>query len=102
VDQALKLFTTMAHKKAGGSTQLGRESESKRLGVKIFSGQPAEAGQIIIRQRGTRYHAGPNVRIAGDDTLYAAVPGVVQFKYKKLRSFTGKLRDVTVVGIQTK
>lgn len=90
----------MAHKKAGGSTQLGRESESKRLGVKIFSGQNANAGQIIIRQRGTRYHAGNNVRIGGDDTLYAAVSGIVHFTRKKLRSFTGKLRDVTVVGIK--
>lgn len=90
----------MAHKKAGGSTQLGRESESKRLGVKIYSGQPARAGQIIIRQRGTKYHPGPNVKIAGDDTLYAAIDGVVQFIRREKRAFTGSLRRVTIVGIK--
>jgi len=90
----------MAHKKAGGSTQLGRESESKRLGIKIYSGQSARAGQVIIRQRGTHYHAGPNVRIAGDDTLYAGLSGIVHFTPKKLRSFTGKLANKTVVSIK--
>lgn len=89
----------MAHKKAGGSTQLGRESESKRLGVKIYSGQPAHPGQIIIRQRGTKYHPGFGVRRGGDDTLYASLGGVVNFKHKKALAFTGRLKKVTVVSV---
>lgn len=90
----------MAHKKAGGSTQLGRESESKRLGVKIYSGQPAKAGQIIIRQRGSRYTAGEGVRSGADDTLYAAMAGVVNFIRKKKRTFTGKMKRTTVVSLK--
>jgi len=92
----------MAHKKAGGSTQLGRDSEAKRLGVKIYAGQPAGAGEIIIRQRGTKYRPGENVRKGGDDTLYAAVPGVVKFTRKKIRRFTGVLKKATVVGVEAK
>ena len=61
----------MAHKKAGGSTKNGRDSESKRLGVKLFGGQAAKAGAIIVRQRGTRFHAGENVKIGRDHTLFA-------------------------------
>lgn len=90
----------MAHKKAGGSTQLGRDSESKRLGVKIYGGRPAKAGQVIIRQRGTRYLAGPGVRIGGDDTLYAAVEGVVKFTRQKIRNFTGSLKRKTVISVK--
>lgn len=89
----------MAHKKSGGSTQLGRESESKRLGVKIYSEQPARAGQIIIRQRGTKYRPGVNVRIGGDDTLYAAVSGMVKFKRRQVRTFAGKPKQATFVSI---
>ncbi|HBE90001.1 MAG: 50S ribosomal protein L27 [Candidatus Andersenbacteria bacterium RIFCSPHIGHO2_12_FULL_46_9] len=90
----------MAHKKAGGSTQLGRESESKRLGVKIYSGQGAEAGQIIIRQRGSHYTAGDNVKVGGDDTLYAGISGIVNFIKRKKRTFTGKLKYTTVVSLK--
>lgn len=72
----------MAHKKAGGSTRNGRDSESKRLGVKRFGGQAVEAGNIIIRQRGTRYHAGVNVGIGKDHTLFAKADGVVKFEVK--------------------
>ena len=90
----------MAHKKSGGSTQLGRESESKRLGVKIFGGQKAEAGQIIIRQRGTSFRPGEFVRRGQDDTLYAAVSGIVAFSRKKVRSFTGKIKEATYVHIK--
>ena len=61
----------MAHKKAGGSTRNGRDSESKRLGVKAYGGQAVSAGSIIVRQRGTRFHAGDNVRVGKDHTLYA-------------------------------
>jgi len=70
----------MAHKKGAGSSNNGRESESKRLGVKIFGGQKAIAGNIIIRQRGTKHHPGNNVGIGKDHTLFALTNGLVQFK----------------------
>lgn len=69
----------MAHKKAGGSTRNGRDSESKRLGVKRFGGQQVKAGNILVRQRGTRIHAGDNVGCGKDHTLFATADGVVQF-----------------------
>lgn len=72
----------MAHKKAGGSTRNGRDSESKRLGVKRFGGQAVSAGSILVRQRGTRFHAGDNVGIGKDHTLFAKVDGVVKFEQK--------------------
>ncbi len=79
----------MAHKKAGGSTRNGRDSESKRLGVKLFGGQAVPAGSIIVRQRGTRFHAGVNVGIGKDHTLFAKADGVVKFAVKgpKKRTF---------------
>jgi len=73
----------MAHKKGAGSSKNGRESESKRLGVKIFGGQAAKAGNILIRQRGTAHHPGENVGIGRDHTLFALVDGVVKFQKKK-------------------
>ena len=90
----------MAHKKAGGSTALGRDSVSKRLGVKLYGGQPAKAGAIIIRQRGSRYRAGEGVRRGADDTLYAAIDGTVEFTKKKLKSFTGALKQATFVSVR--
>ncbi len=72
----------MAHKKAGGSTRNGRDSESKRLGVKIYGGQRVVAGNIIVRQRGTRFHPGVNVGCGRDHTLYAKSDGVVEFQSK--------------------
>lgn len=69
----------MAHKKAGGSTRNGRDSESKRLGVKRFGGQTVSAGSIIVRQRGTRFHPGVNVGCGRDHTLFATTDGVVRF-----------------------
>jgi large subunit ribosomal protein L27 len=69
----------MAHKKGGGSSRNGRDSESKRLGVKAYGGQSVTAGSIIVRQRGTRIHPGSGVGRGGDDTLFALVPGVVNF-----------------------
>lgn len=90
----------MAHRKAGGSTRLGRDSISKRLGVKIYGGQKVEAGNIIIRQRGTKFHPGVNVRRGEDDTLYSAVSGLVRFQAKKVRSFTGKLVSRTFVNVE--
>ena len=73
----------MAHKKGVGSSKNGRESESKRLGVKIYGGQAAIAGNIIVRQRGTTHHPGTNVGIGKDHTLHALVDGVVEFRKKK-------------------
>ena len=72
----------MAHKKAGGSTRNGRDSQSKRLGVKVFGGQTINAGGIIVRQRGTRFRAGLNVGIGKDHTLFAKASGVVRFAQK--------------------
>jgi len=76
----------MAHKKGEGSVKNGRDSRSKRLGVKIFGGQPAISGNIIIRQRGTVYHPGTNVGVGKDFTIYALTDGIVQFR--KTRSKT--------------
>ncbi|MCB0755301.1 MAG: 50S ribosomal protein L27 [Flavobacteriales bacterium] len=73
----------MAHKKGAGSSKNGRESESKRLGVKIFGGQAAVAGNIIVRQRGTGHHPGENVGIGKDHTLFALVDGTVEFRKRK-------------------
>jgi len=72
----------MAHKKAGGSTRNGRDSESKRLGVKRYGGQEVGAGSIIVRQRGTKFHAGENVGIGKDHTLFAKAAGAVKFEVK--------------------
>lgn len=72
----------MAHKKAGGSTRNGRDSESKRLGVKRYGGESVSAGSIIVRQRGTRFHAGSNVGIGKDHTLFAKANGQVKFEVK--------------------
>ncbi|MES2800355.1 MAG: 50S ribosomal protein L27 [Bacteroidota bacterium] len=86
----------MAHKKGVGSSKNGRESHSKRLGVKIFGGQLAIAGNIIVRQRGTAHHPGQNVGIGKDHTLFALVDGTVEFRRKKEnRSF------VSVVPFET-
>jgi large subunit ribosomal protein L27 len=81
----------MAHRKAGGSTQLGRDSISKRLGVKLFGGQIAKKGNILVRQRGTKFHPGQNVVRTGDDTLMAVEDGTVSFQKKQAISFTGRL-----------
>lgn len=72
----------MAHKKAGGSSRNGRDSESKRLGVKRYGGEVVSAGSIIVRQRGTRFHAGENVGVGKDHTLYAKTTGTVSFSVK--------------------
>ncbi|NQU84016.1 MAG: 50S ribosomal protein L27 [Parcubacteria group bacterium] len=82
----------MAHKKAGGSTGLGRDSQSKRLGVKISDGALAKAGEILVRQRGTKVFPGKNVKRGNDDTLYAALTGVVKFTRKKVKRFNGNLK----------
>ena len=77
----------MAHKKGLGSSKNGRDSNAKRLGVKIFAGQVVKAGNIIVRQRGTRFRPGPGVGIGRDDTLFALRPGVVEFRRSGERRF---------------
>lgn len=86
----------MAHKKAGGSTRNGRDSESKRLGVKIFGGQVVKPGNIIVRQRGTKFHPGENVGCGRDHTLFAKADGQVQFSVKGPKG----RKYVTVVAAQ--
>ena len=76
----------MAHKKAGGSTRNGRDSESKRLGVKRFGGEKVSAGSIIVRQRGTHIHAGSNMGVGRDHTLFAKADGEVRFEVKGIRN----------------
>lgn len=90
----------MAHRKAGGSTQLGRDSISKRLGVKLFGGEVVKSGQIIVRQRGTKFHPGENVRRAEDDTLFALKDGVVAFSVRKIKRFTGRLVKRRFVSVK--
>jgi large subunit ribosomal protein L27 len=90
----------MAHTKAIGSTKLGRDSISKRLGVKLQDGQRVLVGQIIIRQRGTKYVPGSNVLRAGDDTLYAAKNGVIAFTQKTKTKFDGSRKKATLVHVR--
>lgn len=86
----------MAHKKGVGSSKNGRESESKRLGVKVFGGQIAKAGNILVRQRGTVHHPGENVGIGKDHTLFALIDGTVVFRRKKNdRSFVSVVPTTT-------
>lgn len=84
----------MSKTKGGGSTRNGRDSQAKRLGVKVFDGTSVPAGAILVRQRGTRFHPGVNVGRGGDDTLFATAPGVVKFASRKGR----KLVDVRAEG----
>ena len=89
----------MAHKKAGGSTRLGRDSNPKYLGAKVGDGQTVRAGMVLVRQRGTKIHPGKNVRKGKDDTLYAAIAGVVKFTQQKRRRFDGSLRRAKFVSV---
>jgi large subunit ribosomal protein L27 len=91
----------MAHKKAGGSSRNGRDSQAKRLGVKVYGGESIPAGSIIVRQRGTQFHAGENVGTGRDFTLFALVNGTVQFSVggpKKRRSVSVRPVSVQPVG----
>ena len=83
----------MAHKKAGGSSRNGRDSESKRLGLKKYGGEFIKAGNIIVRQRGTKFHPGANVGRGGDDTLFATADGVVKFGRRGGRKLVDVLSD---------
>ena len=84
----------MAHKKGASSSSNGRDSESKRLGVKRFGGQQVKAGEILVRQRGTSFHPGENVGRGGDDTLFALKPGAVQFSVRRNRRLVNIVENV--------
>jgi len=90
----------MAHTKAKGTSKLGRDSRAKRLGVKVFGGQKISAGQIIIRQRGSKYFCGEGVAVGADDTLYAKKEGKVEFSHRNIRKFTGRKGEKTVVAVR--
>ena len=90
----------MAHTKALGSTKLGRESAAQRLGIKVNHGQKVSVGEIIIRQRGTKYLPGKGILRAGDDTLYAGKKGVVKFTAKTKTKFDGNRRYATLVSVE--
>lgn len=90
----------MAHKKAGGSTRLGRDSQAQRLGVKLYGGQQAKPGSIIIRQRGTRYRPGKNTRLGKDHTIFATTGGKVKFNQKKIKKFNGQSQNVQFVNVE--
>lgn len=89
----------MAHKKAGGSTRLGRDSQAKRLGIKKYGGQTAKAGDILVRQRGTFYRAGGNVGTGKDYTLFSLTDGVVEYKKKKITTFSSSLEKRQIVSV---
>jgi large subunit ribosomal protein L27 len=89
----------MAHTKGKGSTKNLRDSISKRLGVKVFGSQTVHAGDIIVRQRGSKFYAGQNVGMGGDDTLFAKIAGVVRFQNKTVRNFNNQMREKRVVHI---
>ncbi len=89
----------MSHKKAAGSTQNGRDSQAKRLGVKVFGGQVVRAGGIIIRQRGTKYFPGNNAGMGKDHTIYSLVEGKVNFVQKALKKYDGRIFKDNIVNI---
>ena len=90
----------MSKTKAAGSTRLGRDSQPKYLGIKISGGQKVQPGTIIVRQRGTKYIPGKNVRQGKDDTLYAVVRGVAEFVTKKMRKFDGSRKISKIVNVR--
>lgn len=90
----------MAHRKAGGSTQNLRDSKPQYLGVKLFGGQKVKKGQIIVRQRGTKFRAGEGTKRGNDDTIFALKDGVVKFASKKLARFTGKIKKAKIVEVE--
>lgn len=92
----------MAHKKAGGSTRLGRDSQAKRLGIKKYGGQTVKAGDILVRQRGTYYRAGNNVKAGKDYTLFSLTEGMVEYKKKKVTSFSSSLKTRQIVSVNKK
>ena len=91
----------MAHRKSAGSTSLGRDSISKRLGIKTFAGQSVKAGFVLVKQRGTKFHPGKNVTRARDDTLLALKDGIVEFQKRKTRKFSGKLSKTCFISVKS-
>ncbi len=91
----------MSHKKAGGSTKNGRDSNAKRLGVKLYSGQAVKAGNILVRQKGTKLKAGDNVGLGRDFTLFALKNGIVKFTEKRLKKYDGRIFKNRFVHITT-
>lgn len=89
----------MSHKKAGGSTRLGRDSAAQRLGVKLHDGQLVTKGMVIVRQRGTKFHLGKNVKRGGDDTIFAMENGKVKFSQRKRRRFDGSMKMAKFVSV---
>jgi len=89
----------MSTSKSGGSTRLGRDSQPKYLGIKCYDGEFVQEGNIIVKQRGTKFHPGTNVRMGNDYTLYAVHPGSVKFTHKRKNTFAGKQRKVTLVNV---
>ena len=90
----------MAHKKAGGSTRLGRDSNAQRLGIKLYGGETAKNGAIVLRQRGSRYRPGKNTRIAKDDSIFAIGSGLVKYTKKKIKKYNGKLENAQIVSVE--
>ena len=89
----------MSHVKAGGTTRLGRDSQSKRLGVKKYGGQKVLSGNIVIRQRGTKFRAGKNAMLGKDDTVMATQAGIVSFRAKRVRRFDDSFRETIYVDV---
>ncbi|MBT3689988.1 50S ribosomal protein L27 [bacterium] len=89
----------MAHKKAGGSTGLGRDSISKRLGLKKHDGQEVKAGMIIVKQRGTKFRPGSNVKKGKDDTIFAIVPGKVKITQRQVKRYDGSLKPAKFISV---
>ena len=89
----------MSHKKAGGSTSNVRDSNAQRLGVKRYAGETVKSGNILVRQRGTKFHPGENVMKGKDDTLFTTMNGIVKFTKKKVKNFAGKLQKRQYINV---
>ncbi|MFA5360792.1 MAG: 50S ribosomal protein L27 [Candidatus Paceibacterota bacterium] len=89
----------MAHTKSGGSTKLGRDSHAKRLGIKKFDGQKVKTGNVLIRQRGTKWRPGVNTHLGADDTIFSLKDGIVKYTTKRKKSFTGQIKKISVVNV---
>jgi len=90
----------MSTKKAGGSTRLGRDSNAQRLGIKLYGGEKAKTGDIIVRQRGSNFRPGKNTKKGKDDTIYAIASGTVNFLKKRIKKFTGKVESAQIVNVE--
>jgi len=90
----------MAKTKAVGGTKLGRDSNPKYLGIKLFDGQTVQIGNVIVRQRGTKFFAGKNVKMGGDNTLYSMKQGIVRFQIKMRKGFDGAKKEMKVVSVE--